>query len=101
MRLNSPRCLLCTALNILTLLVGLSVASFTFAQSDPAIPSGHIRIHYHRPDSNYNGWTVYAFYDTTENTGDYGEVISVSATRPAFLFFLHEEFLPLKLSRDR
>ena len=69
MRLNSPRRLLCTALNILTLLVGLSVASLTFAQSDPSV---HIRIHYHRPDSNYSGWTVYAFYDTTENTGNYG-----------------------------
>jgi len=43
-----------------------------FAQSDPPIPAGHIRIHYHRPDGNYSGWTVYAFDNTTENTGDYG-----------------------------
>ena len=36
------------------------------------IPAGHIRIHYHRPDGNYSGWTVYAFDNTTENTGGYG-----------------------------
>lgn len=41
------------------------------AQSDPPIPAGKIRIHYFRPDGNYFGWTVYAFGDTTENTGDF------------------------------
>ncbi len=35
------------------------------------IPANHIRIHYHRPDGNYSGWTVYAYDDTTENTGGY------------------------------
>ncbi len=35
------------------------------------IPANHIRIHYHRPDANYTGWTVYAFGDTTEDTGNY------------------------------
>ncbi len=42
------------------------------AQSDPPIPSGDIRVHYHRTDGNYSGWTIYAFYDTTENQGNYG-----------------------------
>ncbi|MGA8087107.1 MAG: pullulanase-type alpha-1,6-glucosidase [Terracidiphilus sp.] len=36
------------------------------------IPANHIRIHYHRPDASYVGWTVYAFDNTTENTGNYG-----------------------------
>jgi len=36
------------------------------------IPANHIRIHYFRPDNTYTGWTVYAFEDTTENTGNYG-----------------------------
>ena len=36
------------------------------------IPSGDIRIHYFRPDGNYSVWTVYAFDNTTENTGNYG-----------------------------
>ncbi|MGA8742878.1 MAG: pullulanase-type alpha-1,6-glucosidase [Terracidiphilus sp.] len=40
--------------------------------ADPAIPAGSIRIHYFRPDGNYAGWTVYAFDNTTENTGNYG-----------------------------
>ena len=39
------------------------------AAQDPAIPAGDIRIHYHRPDGNYTGWTVYAFDNTTEDTG--------------------------------
>ncbi|MDQ2841634.1 MAG: pullulanase-type alpha-1,6-glucosidase, partial [Acidobacteriota bacterium] len=40
-------------------------------QTNPAIPANHIRIHYARPDGNYSGWTVYAFGDTTEDTGGY------------------------------
>jgi pullulanase len=39
---------------------------------DPPIPAGHIRIHYHRPDGIYTGWTIYAFDNTTEDTGNYG-----------------------------
>jgi pullulanase len=52
------------------LLLGIlpSIAAF----ADPAIPAGSIRIHYFRTDGNYSGWTVYAFDNTTENTGDYG-----------------------------
>jgi pullulanase len=42
------------------------------AQADPPIPSGDIRVHYFRPDGNYTGWTIYAFDNTTENTGNYG-----------------------------
>jgi len=45
------------------------------------IPANHIRIHYHRPDGNYTGWTVYAYDDTTENTGGYnGGPVQVSGT---------------------
>ena len=44
---------------------GLS-GTIAFAQADPPIPSGDIRVHYFRPDGNYTGWTIYAFYDTTE-----------------------------------
>ncbi len=48
------------------------IGQILLAQSNPPIPSADIRIHYHRPDGNYAGWTVYAFGDTTENTGAYG-----------------------------
>jgi len=50
---------------IFCILAGLS------APAQP-IPSGHVRVHYHRPDGSYSGWTVYAFDNTTENTGNYG-----------------------------
>lgn len=44
----------------------LAALGVAWAQSDPPIPNGDIRIHYFRPDGNYFGWTVYAFGDTTE-----------------------------------
>jgi pullulanase len=51
------------------------------AWADAPIPANHIRIHYHRLDSNYGGWTVYAFYDTTEDTGNYnGGPVQVTGT---------------------
>src|SRR6266436_5026136 len=39
--------------------------------TDPPIPANKARIHYFRPDSNYASWTVYAFGDTTEDTGKF------------------------------
>ncbi len=36
-----------------------------------ALLPGYVRIHYYRTDGNYNPWTIYAFYDTTEYTGDF------------------------------
>ena len=71
-RIKTSR-LLCRAISSLLMLVSSLLAStWALAQADPAIPSGDIRIHYHRPDGNYSGWTVYAFDNTTENTGNYG-----------------------------
>ena len=71
-RIRTPRLLYRVGFSVFTLLVGILASRQTFAASDPPIPSGHIRIHYHRPDANYNGWTIYAFDNTTENTGNYG-----------------------------
>ncbi len=42
------------------------------AQTPPPVAANTIRIHYHRPDGVYTGWTVYAFGDTTEDTGNFG-----------------------------
>jgi pullulanase len=57
------------------------IAAATIAVAQTSIPSGHIRIHYHRSDGNYSGWTVYAFDNTTENTGDYsGGPVQVTGT---------------------
>jgi pullulanase len=70
--IGTPRLLYRAGFCVFTLLTGILASPQTFAAPDPPIPSGHIRIHYHRPDANYNGWTVYAFDNTTENTGNYG-----------------------------
>ena len=50
---------------------------FCFAGGSPveaqsSVPPNHIRIHYHRADAAYAGWTVYAFGDTTEDQGNFG-----------------------------
>jgi pullulanase len=81
MRLNLTHRLLRRAASaLLTILLGLVAFTPAFA-ADPPIPANHIRIHYHRPDGNYSGWTVYAFYDTTEDTGNYcGGPVLVTGT---------------------
>jgi pullulanase len=68
---RTPHCLFRLAANTFTLLLLVFTATTLFA-NNPAVPAGKIRIHYHRPDANYSGWTVYAFYDTTEDQGNYG-----------------------------
>ncbi len=55
-------------LQISLLCLGISRCTLAIAQ----IPANHIRIHYHRPDANYSGWTVYAFDNTTEDQGNFG-----------------------------
>ncbi len=70
-RIATPR-LLCRVGFHVGMLLLCAFASVSALASDPPIPSGDIRIHYHRPDGNYSGWTVYAFDNTTENTGNYG-----------------------------
>jgi len=48
---------------------------------NPAIPAGVARVHYYRPDNKFTGWTVYAFDDTTADTGNYnGGPIQVTGT---------------------
>jgi pullulanase len=71
-RINTPRLLSRAGSRALLLLICVFAFAQAIAAADPAIPSGDIRIHYFRPDGNYSGWTVYAFDNTTENTGNYG-----------------------------
>lgn len=53
-----------------------------------AILPGYVRIHYHRTDGNYNGWTMYAFYDTTEYGGDYNNgLVPVTYTDAYGVYF--------------
>jgi pullulanase len=73
MSINKTGRLVCRAASsLLVLLLGFFAATPASAQADPPIPASHIRIHYHRPDATYTGWTVYAFFDTSEDTGNYG-----------------------------
>src|SRR6266853_431521 len=43
----------------------------TIQQTDPSIPAGKARIHYHRPDNNYANWNLYPFFATTDPNSDF------------------------------
>lgn len=65
--------------HLLLLITALLLAVPAFAQApDPPIPQGSIRIHYFRPDHTYTGWTVYAFFDTTEPNNFPGGPVAVT-----------------------
>ncbi|HWG21376.1 MAG TPA: pullulanase-type alpha-1,6-glucosidase [Terracidiphilus sp.] len=68
---GTPRFLFRTAARAFATLLFLLATTQGLFANNPAIPANTIRIHYHRTDGNYSGWTVYAFYDTTEDQGNY------------------------------
>jgi pullulanase len=43
----------------------------TIQLTDPPIPSGKARIHYHRPDNDYSVWNLYPFFATTDPNSDF------------------------------
>jgi len=43
----------------------------TIQQSDPPIPAGKARIHYHRPDNDYANWNLFPFFATTDPNSDF------------------------------
>src|SRR5260370_15051356 len=43
----------------------------TIQQTDPPIPAGKARIHYHRPDNNYADWDLYPVFATTHPDSDF------------------------------
>ncbi len=63
---------------LLFVLAGLISTTMAWAQATPPIPAGDIRVHYFRPDGNYTGWTIYAFFDTTEPNNFPGGPVAVS-----------------------
>ena len=58
-------------LALLLFVSGISLFAPALSASTP-IPANHIRIHYHRSDGLYTGWTVYAFGGTTEDQNNFG-----------------------------
>jgi pullulanase len=66
-----PSSTFAAVLAVVCFLLTATPASLQAQAPAPPIPSGHVRIHYFRPDGNYLGWTVYAFGDTTENTSNF------------------------------
>ena len=80
-RIRAPRILSGVVFCLFAILLAITASA-------QAIPAGHIRIHYHRPDANYTGWTIYAFDNTTENTGNYGgDPVQVSGTDAYGVYF--------------
>ncbi len=43
----------------------------TIQQTDPPIPAGKARIHYHRPDNDYSVWNLFPFFATTDPNSDF------------------------------
>ncbi len=71
---------------ILSTLLAL-FAAHAQAQTAPPIPSGDIRVHYFRPDGKYTGWTVYAFFDTTEPNNFAGGPVAITGTDSFGVYF--------------
>ena len=65
---------------LLLLITGWMAGVTASAQANPPIPSGDVRVHYFRPDGNYTGWTIYAFFDTTEPNNFGGGPVAVTGT---------------------
>jgi len=57
------------------------------AASDPAIPSGEVRIHYFRPDGNYSGWALYTWNASTENAIWCQNEVAVTGTDSYGVYF--------------
>ena len=43
----------------------------TIQPTDPPIPAGKARIHYHRPDNDYSVWNLFPFFATTDPNSDF------------------------------
>jgi pullulanase len=48
------------------LTLALALSALTFAQAETGPEEGVARIHYHRPDGNYQGWELHVWEDTVE-----------------------------------
>ncbi len=70
-------------------ILGLAVLSLS-GLALPAlaqVPSGDVRIHYHRPDGNYSGWALYTWNASTENNSWCSSEVAVSGTDSFGVYF--------------
>ena len=77
------RRLLLSRLALLLVLLGC-----TSLLAESPVPETHIRIHYHRADAAYTGWTVFAFGNTTEDQGNFNAgPVQISGTDTFGVYF--------------
>lgn len=74
-------------INVVTLLVLLCCVCPAFAQADPPIPAGEVRIHYFRPDGNYSGWALYTWNASTENASWCQTEVAITGTDSFGVYF--------------
>ncbi len=51
------------------------------------IPTGDVRVHYHRPDGNYSGWALYTWNASTENNSWCQSEVAISGTDSFGVYF--------------
>jgi pullulanase len=59
-----------------------------------ALLPGYARIHYFRPDGNYSSWSVYAFADTAEYTGDYNDGLTFVTSTDSYGAYFDIKLIP-------
>jgi pullulanase len=59
-----------------------------------ALLPGYARIHYFRPDGNYANWSVYAFDDTAEYTGDYNDGLTFVTSMDSYGAYFDISLIP-------
>lgn len=72
---------------LLLLIASIMAGTSASGQTSPPIPGGDIRVHYFRPDANYAGWTIYAFFDTTEPNNFGAGPVGVTGTDSFGVYF--------------
>ena len=60
---------------------------FTTEPNKNVLPPGDVRIHYHRPDGNYNGWGLYTWNASTENNSWCQSEVAIGGTDSFGVYF--------------
>ena len=74
--------------------IGKLYKSAVNVNSPNALLLGYARIHYFRQDGNYSNWTVYAFNDTAEYTGDYNDGLTGVTNKDSYGAYFDISLIP-------